>query len=170
MREQGWFVSGEDTSAERVKTALEREIVDAEGLDPDAEITVLAVPVLAVPALAERVLAETAGFVTDVGSTKASVSSAVSHPRFVGGHPMAGSGTRGTGRGLGGHVPGRGVGPDADPVDLDETFAGVARIVSDLGAEVVALESARHDELVMVVSHVPHLKVMATLMRLASAR
>ena len=51
----------------------------------------------------------------------------------------------------------------------DATFAAVARIVSDLGAEVVALPPDRHDTLVAVVTHVPHLTA-ATLMRLADER
>jgi prephenate dehydrogenase len=57
--------------------------------------------------------------------------------------------------------------PTADTAD--ETFAGVARIVSDLGAEVVALPPDRHDALVAVVSHVPHLAA-AALMTLADER
>ena len=51
----------------------------------------------------------------------------------------------------------------------DTTFAAVARIVSDLGAEVVALPPDRHDTLVAVVSHVPHLTA-AALMTLADQR
>jgi prephenate dehydrogenase len=41
--------------------------------------------------------------------------------------------------------------------------------VSDLGAEVIGLEPERHDELVAVVSHVPHLTA-ATLMGVANSR
>ena len=48
-------------------------------------------------------------------------------------------------------------------------LATVAAIVSDLGAEVIGLEPERHDELVAVVSHVPHLTA-ATLMGVASSR
>ena len=43
------------------------------------------------PAAARRALAAGPGVVTDVGSVKASVVDAVDDPRFVGGHPMAGS-------------------------------------------------------------------------------
>jgi prephenate dehydrogenase len=48
-------------------------------------------------------------------------------------------------------------------------YAQVRQIVGTLGAEVVALPPLRHDELVAVVSHVPHLAA-ATLMRLADQR
>ena len=51
----------------------------------------------------------------------------------------------------------------------DDAFARCAPIVSSLGADVVALAPERHDALVAVVSHVPHLTA-ATLMRLADER
>ena len=51
----------------------------------------------------------------------------------------------------------------------DTAFATVAEVVSELGAEVVGLDPRRHDDLVAVVSHVPHLTA-ATLMRLAGRR
>jgi prephenate dehydrogenase len=51
----------------------------------------------------------------------------------------------------------------------DSTFSAVASIVADLGADVVALPADRHDQVVAVISHVPHLAA-ATLMGLASDR
>ncbi len=56
-------------------------------------------------------------------------------------------------------------GSDSD----DAVFAQVASVVASFGAEVVALGPERHDQLVAVVSHVPHLTA-ATLMGLASER
>jgi prephenate dehydrogenase len=55
------------------------------------------------------------------------------------------------------------------PTTSDDAFATVAQVVAELGAEVVALDPQRHDEVVAVISHVPHLTA-ATLMRLASGR
>ena len=71
--------------------ALERGIVDAVGLDPDAAITFVATPVLALADQVKRALAETGGVVTDVGSVKGGIVGAIDDARFVGGHPMAGS-------------------------------------------------------------------------------
>ena len=51
----------------------------------------------------------------------------------------------------------------------DVTFAHVAGVVAELGAEVVAMAPDRHDEMVAVVSHVPHLTA-ASLMGVASDR
>src|SRR5207245_3876639 len=48
-----------------------------------------------------------------------------------------------------------------------EAYARVRAVVGSLGADVVALPPDRHDALVAVVSHVPHLAA-ASLMRLAA--
>jgi prephenate dehydrogenase len=51
----------------------------------------------------------------------------------------------------------------------DQAFATVRGVVTSLGAEVVALAPERHDTMVALVSHVPHLTA-ATLMSLADER
>jgi prephenate dehydrogenase len=169
LRRQGWHVSGDDVDATTAATALDRGIVDELGVDPDAEISFVAVPVLAGVDQVKRALAETAGAVTDVGSVKAAICAAASDPRFVGGHPMAGSELDGIDGAQGelfeGAVWVLTPGTDSD----DAAFAQVAAVVASFGAEVVALTPERHDELVAVVSHVPHLTA-ATLMGLASER
>jgi prephenate dehydrogenase len=116
-----------------------------------------------------RALNSTSGLVTDVGSVKASITDTVDSPRFVGGHPMAGSEQEGV------------EGADADLFEGavwvltptaatdDGAYAFVRSVVSSLGADVVALAPERHDALVAVVSHVPHLTA-ATLMHLADER
>ncbi len=169
LRERGWHVTGDDARPETAALAAERGIVDAVGLDPTAEITFVAVPVLAIAEAVKRALTETSGMVTDVGSVKSAVCAACDDPRFVGGHPMAGSELDGL----------DGADPDMfngavwvlTPVahSDDATFSRVAGIVTSLGAEVVALAPDRHDQVVAVVSHVPHLTA-ATLMGLAADR
>jgi prephenate dehydrogenase len=143
--------------------------LDAVGLDPTASITFVAVPVQSIPAAARDALAATTGFVTDVGSVKGSVVDAVDDPRFVGGHPMAGSEQDGI------------EGADASLFEGavwvltptattdDAAFTAIRAAIHSLGADVVALEPERHDALVAVVSHVPHLTA-ATLMHLADER
>src|SRR3546814_17733671 len=51
----------------------------------------------------------------------------------------------------------------------DEAYARIRGIVAGFGAEVIDLPPQRHDELVAVVSHVPHLTA-ASLMRIADER
>lgn len=169
LRERGWHVSGIDRRADVEEAAVARAVVDAPGMDAEAEITFVAVPVLAGAAAVRRALAATRGIVTDVGSVKAPICAAVRDPRFVGGHPMAGSEFDG----LDGADPQLFdsaiwvLTPDDDADD--HVFAELTAIVTSLGAEVVAIKPERHDELVAVVSHVPHLTA-ASLMGLAADR
>jgi len=169
LTDRGWRVSGDDRRPERVAEAVTRGFIATGGLDPDAEITFVATPVLTLVDEVRRALRETVGLVTDVGSVKAVVAAAIDDPRFVGGHPMAGSELEG----LDGADPSMFQGavwvltPSASTAD--STFSGVAAVVAELGADVVALPADRHDQTVAVVSHVPHLTA-ATLMGLASDR
>jgi len=169
LHAQGWNVAGDDAREHTLATALERGVIDSAGLDPDAEITFVAVPVLAVADQVKRALSETTGLVTDVGSVKGPVCRAYDDSRFIGGHPMAGSEFDGLD------------GAQADlfnsavwvltPLEAsdDGTFARVNSVVASLGADVVAISPDQHDQLVAVVSHVPHLTA-ATLMGMASER
>ncbi len=170
LRAAGWNVSGSDADSRRADRALDLGALDQVGLDPAAEITFLSTPVNAMPAVAAEVLAATAahaGVVTDVGSVKRPVVEAVDDPRFVGGHPMAGSEQEG----IEGAYPTMFEGatwiltPDAGTGTA--AFALVRSVVASLGADVVAISPGRHDELVALVSHVPHLTA-AALMALAS--
>ena len=169
LTERGWHVSGEDHDPARIETALTRGFIAAGGLDGDAEVTFVATPVLTLADQVKRALADTAGVVTDVGSVKAAVVAAVDDPRFVGGHPMAGSELEGLDGADGSMFEGAVWVLTPTPVTADETFSRVAGVVAELGADVVALPADRHDQTVAVVSHVPHLTA-ATLMGLASDR
>ncbi|HUQ39020.1 MAG TPA: prephenate dehydrogenase/arogenate dehydrogenase family protein [Acidimicrobiales bacterium] len=168
LRSHGWHVTGSDLDPARAARALELGALDIVGEDADAAVVFVATPVSAVAPAARRALASSpAAVVTDVGSVKAPIVEAVGDGRFVGGHPMAGSEQEGV---------------DGATAELFEgatwvltpaaaTDAGayttLRAIVQSLGAEVVAIDPARHDELVAVVSHVPHLTA-ATLMAMAA--
>lgn len=169
LRAQGWHVTGDDADPSAAARALELGAIDEIGLDPEADITFVAAPVRAIAAEVRRALAATSGVVTDVGSVKASLVAEIDDPRFVGGHPMAGSEQLGVD------------GSSADmfqgavwvltPVahtDADQ-YGTVDAVVRSLGAEPVALAPDRHDALVAVVSHVPHLTA-AALMSIADER
>jgi prephenate dehydrogenase len=169
LRRRGWSVHGDDARPETIERALAKGIIDVGGLARHAQVTFVAVPVLAVADQVKRALVETDGYVTDVGSVKAPVTTAVMDPRFVAGHPMAGSEMDGL----------DGADPDMfeaavwvltpTPHTDDRALAAVSGVVKSLGAEVVALDPQRHDDVVAVVSHVPHLTA-ATLMTLAADR
>ena len=169
LAERGWLVSGDDVDSSRVQRALAMGVIHATGVDAHAEITFVATPVLSLADQVKRALTDTTGVVTDVGSVKTGITDVIDDPRFVGGHPMAGSELEG----LDGADASMFVGATwvLTPTDgtADATFSAVAAVVAELGAEVVALPPDRHDQVVAVISHVPHLTA-ATLMGLASER
>jgi prephenate dehydrogenase len=102
-----------------------------------------------------------------VSGVKTSIVGEADHPRFIGGHPMAGSEQTGL----------RGADPDLfvgavwaltpTAATVLEAFNRLKGVVTSLGADVLVLSAADHDRLVAVVSHVPHL-VAATMMNAAA--
>jgi len=172
LRRRGWHVSGLDLDPARQADALASGVVDAAGDDHDAEVVFVAVPAAAVTAAVRGLLADPArrpdAVVSDVCGVKTAIVTGADHPRFVGGHPMAGSEQVGL----------HGADPDlfegavwvltpTAATDL-ASFDRLKGVVMSLGADVLVLSAADHDRLVAVVSHVPHL-VAATLMNEASS-
>jgi len=161
-RRRGDDTVGWDVDPGALAVAVERGAVDAAGsLEEavrEAELAVVAAPIAQLPAQVAAVLAAPGdATVTDVGSTKASVvAAAAGSPRFVGGHPICGSESRG---------------PENASASLFEnatwfltpvTHTDAERhrlvhgFVSELGATPVAIDPVAHDRLVAMTSHVPH--------------
>ena len=171
LRTRGWRVHGLDRDAGRAEAAVAAGAIDEAADDLEAEIAFVATPAGDVAGVARSLLEGPARrpdlVVSDVSGVKGPVVGAVDHPRFVGGHPMAGSEQVG----LDGADPELFTGavwvltPTA-ATDLD-AFSRLRDVVASLGADVVVLNPADHDRLVAVVSHVPHL-VAATLMNAAA--
>jgi prephenate dehydrogenase len=169
LGERGWHVTGVDRDPDRLARAVELGVIHGTGFDGGADLVFIATPVGQIPAAARDALDATSAVVTDVGGVKATVVESVDDPRFVGGHPMAGSEQDGID------------GATSDlfsgavwvltPVESTDpgAFTLVRSVVISLGAEVVEVSPERHDQLVAVVSHVPHLTA-AALMTLASTR
>ena len=171
LRSRGWHVSGWDADPSRTAAAIRAGTLDAAGDDPAAEIAFVATPSSAVAGAAAALLADPdrpgRPVVTDVSGVKAAIVSAVAHPRFVGGHPMAGSEQVGLDGADGELFTGAvWVLTPTPQTDLG-AFAYVRDVITSLGADVVVLSPEDHDRLVAVVSHVPHL-VAATLMNAAA--
>ena len=169
LREQGWTVHGVDLDGDRVADARRRDIIDAGQLAADAAITFVAVPASAAASAIDQALASTTGLVTDVTSVKARIATAVADPRFVAGHPMAGSEQEGLAGSRADMFQGAVWVLTPNSSTADNAVAEVATVVRSFGADVVALAPDRHDEIVAVVSHVPHLTA-AALMTLAADR
>lgn len=170
LRRQGWFVTGRDDRDEVAAEALRRGVLDAVGEDADAELVVIAVPVgSVVPVVEAARVAHPEAVLTDVGSVKAPIVTAVDDPRFVGGHPMAGSEQAGVEGAVASMFDGAVWVLTPTESTSSEAFALVHAVAASTGAEVLALDAAEHDRIVAMVSHVPHLTA-ATLMRLAAER
>lgn len=168
LRAAGWHVTGSDSDPATEARALELGLLDALGTDPHADLVVVAVPVGAVAGAAREAL-RAGAVVTDVGSVKHPVVSAVDHPRFVGGHPMAGSEALGVEGARADLFDGASWVLTPTPSTDPEALRLVHQVVRSLGADVVTLSPEDHDHLVATVSHVPHLTA-ATLMEVASER
>jgi prephenate dehydrogenase len=171
LRQRGWHVAGLDADPDHLAEALRLGAIDEAGDDLDAEIVFVATPAAAVADEVGRILAtpdrREDAVVTDVSGVKSAIVAAADHPRFIGGHPMAGSEQVGL----------QGAAPDlfegavwvltpTSATDLD-AFTRLQGVVAELEADMLVLTPEDHDRLVAVVSHVPHL-VAATLMNAAT--
>jgi prephenate dehydrogenase len=180
LRRTGVVVQGYDRDRDRAEEAHSIGAVDDVATDlpavvDGADVVLVAVPVGQIADTVAAVLDAGASAVTDVGSVKGPIVAEIeatrpgAAPRFVGGHPMAGSEQDG----LQGADPELFMGATWVLTPTSQTdaaaFASVRALVGALGAEVLAIAPDHHDALVAVVSHVPQLAA-TTLMDVAATR
>lgn len=175
LRRAGLRVRGYDADPACLARALDRGVVDEAAASlrdayAGADVAFVAVTVSGVAGAVATALEAGVGAVSDVGSVKGPVLRAVevqagaAASRFVGGHPMAGSaGEEGI------------EGADADlflgaawvltPTASTDpgAFTAVRDLVALTGAKVMAVEPELHDDLVAIVSHLPHLAASAVM-------
>lgn len=159
----GAEVSGVDQDPATAQAALTLGLLDRVCATPSeavsgVEAAFVAVPVGALPRAVGAVLeaAPSECVVTDVGSTKRAIVAAHRDPRFVGGHPLAGSEHSGL----------RDVRADMFEgatwylTPTEETspalYERLHRLLEGLGARPRATDPDHHDRLVATVSHLPH--------------
>lgn len=142
----------------------------------EADTVVLCVPIGVMPALAREILPHLPprALVTDVGSVKASVVSELSaifreRGRFIGSHPMAGSDKAGHAAASAELFDGRVCIVTPDVATAPEALADATAFWQSLGCRVRTLAPAEHDEVVALVSHLPHL-LAATLVNTVASR
>lgn len=157
-------VVGFDASAESLAVARERGAVDEAATSLEdalraADVAVVATPVSSLPAQVDAALRSSGDecTVTDVGSTKTAVISAVSdRRRFIGGHPVCGSEAHGPLHASGEIFEGA----TWFLTPVAETDPGRYRVlhafVTSLGAVPVAVDARAHDRLLALTSHLPH--------------
>ena len=177
-------VVGVGRTRPNLDAALERSVIDrACTLDDDwvretsdADVVLVATPVAQFPALFASMAGAlgAATVVTDAGSTKqdviAAARAAFGHamPRFVPGHPIAGTEHTGAAAAFASLFEGRNV----VLTPLPETASGATDCIASLwktcGARVTTLDPARHDAVFAAVSHLPHVLAFALVAELAA--
>ena len=176
-------VRGVDADAKTVKRAIDEHIVDACVTpdssevdawlaDPSLDLVIIATPVSASRDIFARIEASGyAGTVTDVSSTKRVIVGYAEEElsdtaRFIPGHPMAGSEVNG----LDGARPKLFNGSYwiLCPGELcdPERFTRLHEFVTGFGSRVISVNYLHHDDVVAIVSHVPHM-VATALVQLA---
>ena len=157
-------VTGFDPDPEALAVAGERDALDRaastiEAAVAEAELAVVAAPVTLLPDQVAAVLRATGErcTVTDVGSTKRAVArAAAGHERFIGGHPVCGSHTRGPANANGELFDGATWFLTPVAATEPERYRTLHGFVSSLGAQPVAVDPEAHDRLVALTSHLPH--------------
>ncbi len=129
-----------------------------------ADLVVLAVPVGAMAALAAEIgphLAQGAT-VTDVGSVKVAVVDAIAphippHAHLIPGHPLAGTEYSGPRAGFASLFENRWWLLTPLPETAPAPLAKLRDLLAGMGAKIDTMDPARHDLVLAVVSHTPHL-------------
>lgn len=174
-------VVGFDLNREECELGVALGVIDriAEDLESEvraADLVMLAVPVKAI----ETVLAHIApwikpdALITDVGSTKLNVLQAAERiwgevpAGFIPGHPIAGAEKSGVAASDARLFVQRKV--ILTPLDSTPEAARLtlARLWQSMGAEVLQMEPARHDEVLAATSHLPHLLAFSLVDTLAA--
>ena len=170
LREAGHSVHGFDSAQSSLAEALEMNIVDAELCDVDYDVIFVAAPIPEIGEIvADALLRYPGAVVSDVGSVKGSIVAACSNSRFVGGHPMAGSEIAGIKGADKDRFKGATWVLTPDEKTGDASYLLVKEMVEAMGAHVVTIDASTHDDIVAVVSHVPHLAAAALMLAASGA-
>lgn len=160
LQECGWSVTGIDANATTVAAAIERGVVTNAELYLEVDLVVIATPAGVVSEVANGVLSQLTNpevIVTDVAGVKGSIVAQVPDPRFLGGHPMAGSELRGLSGARSDLFQGSTWVLTPTDHTSPTTYSRLHGILREIGANVVAVSAPDHDRLVAIASHVPHL-------------
>lgn len=156
-------VTGWDSEPAAIEAALRRGAISSgagslASAVAEADVVFTAAPVGALPHLVAEVLAHAPAdsVVSDVGSTKRTLVEAISDPRFIGGHPLAGAETSGVQNASADLFDGSTwyLTPGVDTAA--QAAARVEELIGAFGATVARLDAAAHDRLMAAVSHLPH--------------
>jgi prephenate dehydrogenase len=160
LTEHGWLVTGTDLDPTITEAALAAGVIVDRDVHEETSLVIVATPASVVAETASKILAERSNrsiIVTDVAGVKGAIVDEVTDPRFLAGHPMAGSELRGLAGARADLFQGCTWVLTPTPHTKPETYGTLHGILRELGANVVAVDADDHDRLVAVASHVPHL-------------
>lgn len=168
-------VVGIGRNAETLEQAKQAGIIQQHTTDPESfswqpgDFVVLCQPVTTIVECMPSLLKQLPKgcLVTDVGSTKQTIVAAAEqvsgseHDCFVGSHPMAGSEKTGFQHASPMLFSGATTILTSTEKTNPEALAQVSAFWSALGSRVIIMHPRRHDELIALISHVPHMTAAA---------
>ncbi|MGH9127195.1 MAG: prephenate dehydrogenase/arogenate dehydrogenase family protein [Acidimicrobiales bacterium] len=164
LREAGWLVSGYDISTEAAAEAQRVGAVDVvaasvcELRPATLDLVVVAVPPHATVSTVRSMIRLGAPAVTDVASIKGPIFEELRDcPQYVGSHPLAGTERRGPGAARADMFRGAKWVLSPGPATKPSAEAIVRAAIDTVGARPIVVSPERHDRLVAVISHLPHL-------------
>jgi prephenate dehydrogenase len=176
-------VVGVGRTRRNLAEALRLKVIDEASQDPasavrDADFVMLAMPVGQMPAVMTAIAAHLSGqaVITDGGSTKRDVVACARRflgahfPRFVPGHPVAGTEKSGAAAAFPELFRDRNVILTPQRETSARATALVRRAWEACGARVSRLDAGEHDTILAAVSHLPHVIAYALVNMLAGSR
>lgn len=175
LRRAGWCreIVGSGRQLEMLQLAVKLGVIDRFDMDisvavAGADVVVVATPLAVMPAVFDHVQRGAPdAVVTDVGSVKQSVVRAAQRvygkesPRFVPGHPIAGTEHSGVAASFATLFEGKRVILTPLPSTQAQALHTVMQMWLQTGATVEQLDAARHDEILAATSHLPHVLAYA---------
>ncbi len=173
-------VIGHARNEQGLRRAVERGILDGYATDPakavrDSDLVVVATPLGAIrpvfAAIAPHLSEST--IITDVGSAKASVVAdaraelGAHFPRFVAGHPIAGTENSGVEAGFAELFENRKIILTPEPETDIDALERVIKMWQATGAEVETMTVEHHDRVLAATSHLPHMLAFALVSHLS---
>ncbi len=164
-------ITGIDRDAGVVEKALGDGVISRGGpelsMAAGSDIAVVALPVRSIVDAARDLAAHLSpdALITDTGSTKASIVSSLDSfwPCFVGSHPIAGKENPGYQASQANLFAGRACIVTPGPSARGDCLERAVRFWEDCGANVTVMDPVKHDELMAVISHMPHLLSFASM-------
>lgn len=175
-------IVGCGTDAVELRNAVELGVIDraeadVAGAARDADVVMIATPVGVIPEVFRRIadVLNEDTIVTDAGSVKGSVVAAArAHlgrhfPRFVPGHPIAGTERSGVASSFAELYVNQRVILSPEPETRADAVATVRALWEAAGAHVEEMSAAEHDAILAYTSHLPHMVAFALANCLAGA-